>query len=934
MTQFLKRIAIVTLTILMCLTGLNDQVKAASSTDGEAYAILTEQNELIFFRSTNKYEENEETVTVKDINGKNYTGIVFANVEQGLDSNGIIDFYKYRVKNIYVADNTVIKLKNCMYMFSEMRQMTNFNAKGFDTSTVTNMEGMFEYCNSIKELDLSAFNTAKVTNMIAMFYGCNSLKKLDISSFDTGNIEEIYNMFEGTPELVEIKLGPKFTTFGQETGLGHGTWTNGTIKKKSWELCDEYPANAASWAGTWTNIIAKIERLELFDTVVTVGGIAGISWTWDPNDYKVNSNLIWKSKDENIAKMYSENQGMVRGISPGTTTVSATTTDGSNITATCTVKVVEGYAVAILQDNGDLVFFRAKEIPDGLYDGDVTEVTDIKGKTFKGQIFTNFEQMSFNQWNYNEENAVKVKKVYVAEGSTIYPTDLQNFFWNCVNLTEADLRGFNTEMTKEFAHMFANCKSLKKIDLSTFTISEKTDYLYNMFGGCDSLTTLVLGPGITHLQGSINLPNGTWTKGSVSKSAKELENDYNSDLAGTWTRKIVPATSIKFDQDVYEVEQDFGSYLKYTITPEDSSSGLEWESSDPSVVEVVDNGVVVGRVVGGTATITVRTTDGTNLSATCTVKVVEREERYYAYRVYGDNRYMTSLEIGTVFCEWWGEEKVENIVLAFGGNFADALAGSYLAAVKNAPIIIINDDKIDLVGKYVKKYLNEKGTIYILGGTAAVSDKVEKEMKKLSKSVKRLAGSNRYGTNLAILNEAGMNSDTILVATGTNFADSLSASATGYPMLLVKDALTVEQKSFLSKNKNKKIYILGGPNAVNSTVEKELSGYGKVERIAGASRFETSVLIARKFFESPYGAVVAYSNEYPDGLCGGPLGYKEGIPLLLTRSDKLDAAKKYIAETGIFSIDVLGGESRLKDSDIKRLFGNKKVNMYKYKYGE
>ena len=933
MTQFLKRIAIVTLTVLMCLTGLDVQVKAASPTDGDAYAILTDQKELVFFRSTNKYEENEETVTVTDINGKNYTGIVFTDVEQnGFIDNNIIDHYKYRIEKVYVAENTVIKLKNTAYMFSEMRQMTSFNAKGFDTSEATNMESMFEYCNSIEELDLSTFDTAKVTNMIAMFYGCYNLKKLDISSFDTGNIEEMYNMFESTPELVEIKLGPKFTTFGQDARLGHGTWTNGTIKKRSWELCEEYPANAASWAGTWTNVIAKIERLELFDAVVSVGREVGISWTWDPNDYKVNGNFIWKSEDESIAKLYSENRGMVRGISPGITTISATTTDGSNITATCTVRVVENIAVAILQDNGDLVFFRAKEIPNDLYDGDVTEVTDIKGNTYKGQIFTNFEEMNFNQWNYNEENAAKVKKAYVAEGSTIYPTDLQNFFWNCVNMTEADMRGFNTETVTAFAHMFANCKSLEKIDLSTFTISDKAGYLYNMFGGCDSLTTLVLGSGIKHLQGSINLPNGIWKNGSISKSASELANNYNSDLAGTWIRKIAPATSLKFDQDVYEVEQDFGSYLKYTITPEDSSSGLEWESSDPSVVEVVDNGVVVGRVVGGTATITVRTTDGTNLSATCTVKVVERQERYYAYRVSGANRYKTSLEIATVFCEWWGEEKVDNIVLAFGGNFADALAGSYLAAVKSAPIVIINDRNIDLIKKYVKNYLAENGTIYILGGTAAVSDKVETEMKKLTKSIKRLAGNNRYGTNLAILNEAGMDSDTILVATGTNFADSLSASATGYPMLLVKDALTAEQKAFLKKNSDKKIYILGGTSAVNSTVEKELKSYGKVQRLAGASRFETSVLIAEKFFESPYGAVVAYSNDYPDGLCGGPLGYKEGIPLLLTRSDKLDAARKYIKDNGIMMLDVLGGDARLTNKDIKKLFGNKEVNYYHEEY--
>ncbi|MBE6124976.1 MAG: BspA family leucine-rich repeat surface protein [Erysipelotrichaceae bacterium] len=758
--------------------------------------------------------------------------------------------------------------------------------------------------------------------------------------------------------------------------------------------------------------------LYMEDNIVPLNGTIWIDFWLDPWDKDVSRELKWESADESIATV--DDRGNVTGHKPGDVKIYATTTDGSNIKAECNVWVLneESAAYAVLMDNGDFVFLRSFEEPANYGDGQ--EIKDIKGNTYKGKVFSYIERKYANEWTYAEGINDKIKKAYVAEGSTIYLLDMQNFFYNCVNMTEVNFNGFNTERVERFDHMFARCGSLEKIDMSGVSMKSVEGY-YNMFGECDSLTEIILGTEL-NAWALMELPAGKWTRGTESYLAYDIAIEYSShpeDLAGTWTRKLVPATAIKFEYDEYEVWcPNYGTELKVIFTPEDATSPLEWKSSDETIAKAYSSGEVVGYKPG-TVTITVRTTDGTNLSATCTVNVVPRPEpvylqrfkftkkeyevpvnshlvleyevtpegaeiedlfwessdesiaevyggvvypynmgtvtitgrngdgtikdtctvtiteaveKYYAYRVSGSNRYKTSLEIATVFCEWWDETKVENIILAFGGNFADALAGSYLAAVKKAPIVIINDRNIDLVKKHVQKYLDEKGTIYILGGTAAVSDKVEKEMKKITKNVKRLAGSNRYGTNLAILNEAGMNSDTILVATGGNFADSLSASATGYPMLLVKDALTAEQKAFLKKNSDKKIYILGGTNAVSSTVEKELNAYGKVRRLAGASRFETSVLIAEKFFENPYGAVVAYSNDYPDGLCGGPLGYKEGIPLLLTRSDKLDAARKYIKDNGIMMLDVLGGEARLTNKDIKKLFGNKEVNYYHEEY--
>lgn len=56
--------------------------------------------------------------------------------------------------------------------------------------------------------------------------------------------------------------------------------------------------------------------------------------------------------------------------------------------------------------------------------------------------------------------------------------------------------------------------------------------------------------------------------------------------------------------------------------PSNSSKTLKWSSSNSSVASVNNNGLVTGRN-SGTATITCTTTDGSNLSASCTVTVAQ-----------------------------------------------------------------------------------------------------------------------------------------------------------------------------------------------------------------------------------------------------------------------------------------------------------------------
>ncbi len=289
-------------------------------------------------------------------------------------------------------------------------------------------------------------------------------------------------------------------------------------------------------------------------------------------------------------------------------------------------------------------------------------------------------------------------------------------------------------------------------------------------------------------------------------------------------------------------------------------------------------------------------------------------------RVYGSSRYDTAFQSADTLKKQMGVEKFSCAIVTSGDNFADALAGSYLAYVKNAPILLTDNDNIGDVMAYIQKNVEKGATVYALGGKAVVTDKLL-DLEKKGYDVKRLAGKSRFETNLEILKECGsVAGKDILVCTGFNFADSLSASAAKRPILLVDDKLTSEQKAYLKQQSGCKYCIVGGTGAVTSSVEKSLKSYGTVSRLAGSNRFETSVMVAKKFFSDPTTAVLAYGYNFPDGLCAGPLAATINAPLILTATGDEAQAAAYAKEEGIKDGMVLGGSALINDKAVKKIF--------------
>lgn len=291
-------------------------------------------------------------------------------------------------------------------------------------------------------------------------------------------------------------------------------------------------------------------------------------------------------------------------------------------------------------------------------------------------------------------------------------------------------------------------------------------------------------------------------------------------------------------------------------------------------------------------------------------------------RIFGSTRYQTAMLCAERAAAVSGEAGTDSVIVASGLDFADALGGSYLASAKGAPILLSkNGSNNGELWSYIKDNLSPGGTVYILGGEMAVPASLEEGLSDFS--VKRLFGKDRYATNVSILNECGLTGDELLVCTGTGFADSLSASATGKPILLVnsqKGALTDGQRTYLSGAGFERITVLGGEGAVGRGLAEELSAYAPVTRIGGADRYETSVLVAEAYFDSPEGIVLACGQNYPDGLCGGLLANRLGHPVILAEDRHADRARSYVLERDIFSGFVLGGTGLISDATVEYIF--------------
>jgi putative cell wall-binding protein len=302
-------------------------------------------------------------------------------------------------------------------------------------------------------------------------------------------------------------------------------------------------------------------------------------------------------------------------------------------------------------------------------------------------------------------------------------------------------------------------------------------------------------------------------------------------------------------------------------------------------------------------------------------------------RIEGADRYKTAIAISK--SAW---VKSDNVVIATGSNFPDALSASPLAKQLDSPIL--------LVGKQLDKDVENEITrleakkAYIVGGEDVVSKDISKQLEGKGLEVIRLAGHDRYGTAFEIANHMAENfeiSGQIAVATGENFPDALSiapiAAACNMPILLTnKSYLSDSVIKYLDSHKTTKSYVIGGKDVI---YDKAIEKLPNAERVYGDDRYKTNIAILNKFsdklnYEKTY---IATGLDFPDALTGSALAPKTNSPIILV-DKKLSIPQRDfidIKSSTIKEMDILGGERVVPNTILtNNVYGNMQGNITNY----
>ena len=268
-------------------------------------------------------------------------------------------------------------------------------------------------------------------------------------------------------------------------------------------------------------------------------------------------------------------------------------------------------------------------------------------------------------------------------------------------------------------------------------------------------------------------------------------------------------------------------------------------------------------------------------------------------RIAGEDRIATSIEISK---EMFNES--DNVVLASGFNFADALSAGQLAAALNAPLILSNDQLDSRTSDEIAK-LKPKN-IYIVGGETALSSNIEESVKSVVNdiNVERLKGNDRYETSVKVMEKTKefVDAEYLLIASGKNFPDALSATS----FMADHKALMVLSDGNSYPKSNLKEIAIGGVNQL------PLNGFTG-ERIAGNDRYQTALAIAKRSFESNENAILANSKVFADSLSAVSVAKNYKAPIILTDNENLTQSTKSYLEN-MNSVTIIGGEKSVSSN--------------------
>lgn len=383
------------------------------------------------------------------------------------DMQGMFEECK-KITTLDVGDFNTSNVTTMYRMFWNCYALTALDVSGFDTSNVTNMDGMFHLCTNVAELDVSNFSTSKVKTMHYMFFGCRAISKLDVSSFDTSNVTNMGGMFHDCGNLVTIYASDDFVTtkVTESAGMfnlsyklvgGNGTKYNYVVDKT--HACIDRTATPGYFTGPSVTLTDGIS----FNRIVK-DSEAETDVNTDVTKIVFGDMLTYGDKVSGVEGIAVDQNG------EGLCKAYRVPEEGGKYT----VYVLTETKKAIIYSNTDssymFAYMQGLASVEGMERIETTKSNNMQSMFRECQSLTTLDLAGFD---------------------TSKVTSVSNMFQNCGSLKELDLSNFNTSLVTNMRSVFQNCRSLNKLDISNFDTSNVNN-MNSMFFECNSLTELNL----------------------------------------------------------------------------------------------------------------------------------------------------------------------------------------------------------------------------------------------------------------------------------------------------------------------------------------------------------------------------------------------------------------------------------------------------------
>lgn len=439
------------------------------------------------------------------------------------------------------------------YWFYEMTNLTDITGlENLNTSEVTSMKGMFDHCEKLTSIDVSHFNTEKVTTMHSMFYTCRALKEIDVTNFETSRVIDLRYMFGYCNNLKDIDLR-NFVTTGVNQGIS-----------SMFQAC----------TGLTTLDLSSFDTKNMMFMSDAFNGCSNLTTIYVSDKWS-NAGV---TNSVNGERMFTDCTKLVgeagTAYDAGRVSHVYARIDGGTATPGYLTNITSKQAYAVYTAGNTTLTLccdgrRNSRAGTTFYDA----ATFLRDKNVEG----------VPGWNSDGTNANVTAVVIDPSFADVRPYGTCFWFSGMTNLTSVTgLEYLNTSENLRMQRMFADCKKLQSLDLSTLNTSKVTS-MREMFNGCEKLTTVgdLSGWDISNVSGdygmramfqnckalqSLNLKG--WNTAKVKRLDYMFyfcQNLTSLDLSG-WNTEQVTDMSYMFTQCKSLTSLDLGSFNTENVT--------------------------------------------------------------------------------------------------------------------------------------------------------------------------------------------------------------------------------------------------------------------------------------------------------------------------------------------------------------------------------